>query len=205
MGREQPDRRAAILEAAGAVIGERGLCDTRIADIAARAGVSAGLAVYYFESKDRLLAEALTFADNRFYEETMRELAELESCRERLLRLVARACPTLTEDADDGAWKLWIELWSRAQHDPEVRAQRELLGRRWRATIAEIVREGQAAAEFAPVDVDDLVVRLAALLDGLAIQVLLRDPEINAQRMWRVTGAMLSRELGFELTGEQPA
>jgi AcrR family transcriptional regulator len=51
-------RRRQILEAAVAVVCERGLCDTRIADVAERAGTSPALVVYYFGTKDRLLAAA---------------------------------------------------------------------------------------------------------------------------------------------------
>src|SRR5438093_524635 len=54
-------RRRQILQATVTVIGERGLCDTRISDIAERAGASSALVLYYFGSKDRLLAEALAF------------------------------------------------------------------------------------------------------------------------------------------------
>ena len=85
-------RRVQILEAAVAVIGERGLCDTRITDIASRAGTSSALVIYYFESKDRLLAEALSFSEERFYEETANELAKLDSARDRLIRLIELSC-----------------------------------------------------------------------------------------------------------------
>jgi len=51
-------RRTQILEATAEVIGQRGFSDTRVADIAERAGTSAALILYYFESKDVLLAEA---------------------------------------------------------------------------------------------------------------------------------------------------
>ena len=193
----QSDRRNAILRAAAQVIGERGVCETRIADIAARAGVSPGLAVYYFESKDRLLAEALTFAENRFYEELMAELETLSSSQERLVRLIERSCPML-DDSDYAEWTLWVELWSRALRDPEIEVQREILDRRWRDTIAAIVREGRRSMEFAPVDVDDFVVRLAALIDGLVIQVLLGDPDIGPERMRDVVLGMTARELGFD-------
>ena len=54
-------RRQDILEAAVEVIVERGVCGTRIADVAERGGTSAPLVLYYFESKDRLLTEALAF------------------------------------------------------------------------------------------------------------------------------------------------
>ncbi len=47
-------RRPQIVAAAAEVLYERGLFDTRIGDIAERAGTSAATILYYFESKDRL-------------------------------------------------------------------------------------------------------------------------------------------------------
>src|ERR671923_270867 len=70
-------RRMEILEAAVDVIRERGLCETRIADVARRAGASAALVLYYFDSKDRLLTEALTHAEDRFYRGRVVRLAGL--------------------------------------------------------------------------------------------------------------------------------
>ena len=61
------DRHQEILEAAARVITDRGLAETRIQDIADRCGVSPGLILYYFESKDRLLVEALTYANDKYY------------------------------------------------------------------------------------------------------------------------------------------
>src|ERR687892_2660889 len=86
-------RRLEILEAAADVIRERGLCETRIADVARRAGASAALVLYYFDSKDRLLTEALTHAEDRFYLETFHELTGLERARDRLASLIDRSLP----------------------------------------------------------------------------------------------------------------
>jgi AcrR family transcriptional regulator len=192
------DRRERILRAAAEVIGQRGICDTRISDVAERAGVSSGLAVYYFNSKDGLLAEALTYAENRFYAATMRELEVLPTARERIVRLIELSCPLLGDD-NYPEWTLWVEIWSRALRDPAVESQRRELDRRWRSTIAEIVRDGRRAMEFAPVDVDDFVLRLAALIDGLVIQVLLSDPAVPPERMRDVVVRLTARELGFEV------
>src|SRR5689334_8536421 len=86
-------RRVQILDAAAQVIGRRGMCETRIADIASVAGTSSALVLYYFGSKDRLLAEALTYADEQFYDETVEGLSEVGSARERLVRLIDLSCP----------------------------------------------------------------------------------------------------------------
>ena len=52
-------RRTEMLHAAAELICERGFGDTRIADVAKRAGVSSALVIYYFGTRDRLLVDAL--------------------------------------------------------------------------------------------------------------------------------------------------
>ena len=85
-------RRQQILEAAVEVIVERGVCKARIADVAERGGTSAPLVLYYFESKDRLLNEALTFAEDRFFLAIFAEMTDLETASERLVRLIELTC-----------------------------------------------------------------------------------------------------------------
>ena len=81
-GRKQAkDQAQGVLDAAAVVITERGLADTRIQDIAERCDVSPGLILYYFESKDRLLVEALTYANDQFYLRLSRELRRMPSAR----------------------------------------------------------------------------------------------------------------------------
>jgi AcrR family transcriptional regulator len=198
-------RRSEILEAAAEVIAERGICETRIADVGKRAGMSAALVLYYFDSKDRLLTEALTFAEDRFYLSAFHDLSSMPSATERLARLIDRSFPA-RDEGDAGDWKLWIELWSRALRDPEVARKREALDRRWRETIAGVVREGQRTGEFADVDADAFALRFASLMDGLAIQAVLADPEGGADRVRDVCMEMAARELGFEpaLSGDRP-
>jgi hypothetical protein len=70
-----------------------------------------------------------------------------------------------------------------SRHDPTLAAARARLDEAWRAQIAAIVEEGIAAGEFADVDSADFSIQLAALLDGLAIEVMLRDPTVDSARM----------------------
>jgi AcrR family transcriptional regulator len=192
-------RRLEILEAVMDVIADRGLCETRVADVARRAGTSAALILYYFDSKDRLLTEALTHAEDRFYLETFHDLTGIEHVRDRLVSLIDRSFPG--PDDTTGDWKLWIELWSRAMRDPEAARKRAALDRRWRTTIADVVREGQNDGEFGDeVDADGFAVRLASLIDGLSIQAVLNDPEGSPAQLRRHCVEMAGRELGFEVT-----
>jgi TetR/AcrR family transcriptional repressor of bet genes len=189
-------RRLQALQAAVEVIGKRGLCDTRITDIAERARLSPGLLLYYFESKDRLLTEALAFAEDRFYLDTFHELTGITDPVQRLVTLVERSCPNNGADGDQGDWPLWVELWGRARRDPEAARKREALDRRWRTIISDIVRDGERIGVFESVDAEDFALLFAALIDGLAIQVLLGDPDVTSTRMKNLVLQLAARELG---------
>jgi len=194
------DRHQEILDAAARVITERGLAETRISDIAEQAGVSPGLILYYFESKDRLLSEALTYANDQFYLRMSREIRRIPSAREQLRHLVNLSVPGyLPEYGRLDEWALWIEVWVRALRDPEMAKDREVLDQRWRGQIADIVRGGQASGEFtATLPAEELALRVASLIDGLAIQVIMNDSQVTAAHMHATCMAVASRELGFE-------
>jgi AcrR family transcriptional regulator len=192
-------RRPAILAAAAEVIRERGLERARIADVAERAGTSPPSVLYYFASKAELLREALAFAEESFYEEMSVELEQLESASDRLVRIV-----DYSSNADDYDAALWMELWPRALRDPDVAATRAELDERWRGAIADVVRYGQERGEFGEVDVEEFAVLLAALLDGLAVQIALHDTEVTPERVREMCLRLAERELGCELLVASP-
>jgi AcrR family transcriptional regulator len=188
-------RRPAILAAAAEVIRERGLENTRVVDVAERAGTSAPSVLYWFASKSELLTVALTAAEENFYQQLEASLAELDTARDRLVRLIESASGTGDYDAT-----LWIDLWARALRDPELAGIREQLDLRWRRTIAEIVSQGQEEGEFGPTDPDELALLLGSLLDGLAVQIALGDPEGTPERAREICLRLAGQQLGCDLT-----
>jgi AcrR family transcriptional regulator len=195
------DRHQEILEAAARVITDRGLADTRIQDIAERCGVSPGLILYYFESKDRLLVDALTWANDTYYLAQARDLRRLDSARDQLTRLIDLSVPGLLPDFERlEEWALWIEIWVRALRDPGLAKEAEVLDRRWRQSIADIVRLGRQTGEFPEgEDADAIGRKLGALIDGLAIQVLMNDAQVGPEQMQRMCQEVAASLIGFEL------
>jgi AcrR family transcriptional regulator len=190
-------RKPQIVAAAAEVLYERGLFDTRIGDIAARAGTSSPTILYYFESKDRLLEEAVEYADRGFYERLADGQDRAGSPGERLIDLIEQ---TSLGPGGLNDYTLWMEIWVRARRNESVRSTYVELDRRQRALIAEIVREGQAGGEFdTAADPDDFAVVLSGLLDGLGVQVTLGQPDVTPERMVDRCLAVASRELGCEL------
>ncbi len=191
-------RRPQILAAAAEVIAERGVAATRIADVAERSGVSPPAVLYWFDSKEKLLAEALTADDDRFYEELGERLDEAATAAERMVALIETA-------AGDADFALWMELWTWALRDAELRAARERFDARWRATIEAVIVDGVAAGEFgtrvgATVDPGQTALAIAALIDGLTVQAALGDPEVSVPRLTATVLASAERLLEADLS-----
>jgi AcrR family transcriptional regulator len=190
-------RKPQIVAAAAEVLYERGLFDTRIGDIAARAGTSSPMILYWFQSKDRLLEEAVEYADRNFYERLTDGQDRLDSPSEQLVDLIEQ---TSLGPGGLNDYTLWMEIWVRARRDEAVRDAYFRLDRRQRVLIADIIREGQRLGEFnAGADPDDFAVTLSGLLDGLGVQVTLGQPDVTPDRMVDRCLAVASRELGREL------
>ncbi len=189
-------RRNEILAATSAAIADRGLCETRIADIADHIGASPALILYYFPSKAALVTEALVYQDQLFHETVKEELDSAGSATAKLAILIEASCPKPPRaTGEPDGWVLWPAAWEMSRHDPTLAAARARLDESWRAQIAAIVEEGIAAGEFSDVDASDFAIQLAALLDGLAIEVMLRDPTVDAGRMQKLADSFVAMAL----------
>jgi TetR/AcrR family fatty acid metabolism transcriptional regulator len=78
-----------ILQAAIAVFAENGYFNSRVADIAKRAGVADGTIYLYFKNKEQILMAAIDFAFSSFMRAAQTELASIDDPRQKLRRLAA--------------------------------------------------------------------------------------------------------------------
>ncbi len=190
-------RRRELIKITLAVMSERGFADTRITDIAERAGISPALVIYYFSTKDELLTEALRSAEDSWYEIGAARSATMDSAAARLEQIVALAClPQPNEDLPE-SWSLWLDLWTQSVRNPAIAAVRREFDQRWRLTIADIVLEGQTAGEFEAVDAMEFAITLTTLLDGLDVQIALDDPVVTPDRAFEIAMRFASLSLGF--------
>jgi AcrR family transcriptional regulator len=183
-------RRPQILATAIELVREKGIWSVRISDVAKRAGMSPTSVVYYFGSKDELFAEAISGADDTFYEPVLEELAKVDTACERMARLMVRSS---TSD-----WLLWIDLWVYARHHPDTAVAQRRFNRRWRETIEDVVRHGIKTGEWEVDDPPGVAQRLAALTDGLAVHMVLGDPDHTRERYVSMSLAAAGLELGAD-------
>jgi AcrR family transcriptional regulator len=189
-------RRDDMLRAAAELIAERGFSETRIADVARRVNASPALVIYYFGTKDQLLTSALRHSEDAFYEVCARLLDNTTTARERLEILVRLTCTPDSEDLP-GAWGLWFDLWAQAFRHSGVAKHRVELERRWRSTIAGVVRSGVESGEIAPVDADRFAVTWGVLLDGLSIQVALQDEMVDQEVAFEIAMSFAEQALAL--------
>lgn len=189
-------RRPQIIAAAAEAIAERGAATVRIADVAERIGASPSAVLYWFGSKDELLAAVLTSEEEAFNERLIARLSALSTPPEKL-RAMIEAC------AEEYDWTLWLELWGRARRDEAARRARQRLDEIWREMLARVIRAGQASGSFASTaPADQLAVALASLIDGLALQATLGDPTTTRGFMLDTCLLAAERILGADLAGE---
>ena len=188
-------RRIGMLRAAAELICERGFGDTRIADVAKRAGVSSALVIYYFGTRDRLLVDALRYSEESFYEAAEQMLAEVPSLHERLSLLIKWTCVPEGNDEIPGAWGLWFDLWAQAFRHDEIKAGRVEADARWRKMIVDAIKSAELDTK---INARMFALEFAALLDGLSIQVALDDPEVDSELAYDIAMHFAERELNLQ-------
>jgi AcrR family transcriptional regulator len=182
------------MEAALAVVADRGLASTRISDIAERAGMSPGHVMYYFRSKDLVLMEALRFVEDRMHEEVGDELTSIAPGPKRLRRLLELNMP---DGPADPGWALWLEAWTLASHDQVVRELVAELEARWVGLLTDVVRSGVAADAFRCRAVEKAVTHIYATVNGLAVQVVTGAGEMTFDDAVQACMRAAGSELGF--------
>ncbi len=174
------------------MIAERGVAGTRLADVADRIGVSPPAVLYWFDSKEQLLAEALVADEERFYNALGIRLDELADPADRLALMIASAAGSA------GEFALWLELWAWSLRDAGLSEARERLDHRWRCEIEKVIRDGQVAGTFGGVDPTEAALAIASLLDGLTVQVRLGE-SLSPGAMVEVAALVAGRLLDCEL------
>src|SRR5262245_12418249 len=191
-------RRRAMLQAAAELISERGFGETRIADVAQRAGTSSGLVIYYFGTRDRLLVDALRYSEEAYYDTATALLTDEKDFRKRLAMLVEWSCVPQLPGEVTGAWGLWLDLWSTALRHQEVRAARTELDARWRDLVERVVREGVESGDVdGGIDQRRFALTFSVLLDGLSTQVALGDDEITSDVAHDIAMEYAEQHLGL--------
>ncbi|MET9861660.1 TetR/AcrR family transcriptional regulator [Streptomyces smyrnaeus] len=155
------------------LIAEHGFHAVRVADIAAACDTSTAAIHYHFPGRAELLEAAVRWCMD---EDTARRAARIaeagadEDAAAELDELLALQTPRTEQQRRQ--WLVWLDLWAEAARSTAIGRLHVEYYRQWRTTVADVVRRGIAQGVFREVDPELSALRLTALVDGLASQVL---------------------------------
>lgn len=175
------ERRKQILDAACAVIAKRGRQELRLADVAEVAGVSSGTIHYYFDTKRELVNAAFEYNFRHSLERRRWMRDETREPLELLTEIVESYLPN--RGVSLRAWKVWADLWAEGIRDPVLREINEELYGQWRELVRSAIAAAQRAGTARDGDPELLANMLIGMIDGLAMQVLLRAKAMPLESM----------------------
>lgn len=186
-------REELLVAAAAELIAERGLADIRVADVAERAGMTPGHVTYYFSSKTELLMRAIRQSEAAYTDRLEAELETVADPWRRLDRLIELSA---ADRPGDPGWVLWFEVWSSAAVHPEVAQVHAELDGRSREILEGVIEYGRARGAFCTDDTRTAATTLAAVIDGLSIQLTLGAPGMTRPELLRVCAETAQAQLG---------
>lgn len=171
--RSRETQRANILEGARRVFARKGKAAT-MADVAEAAGVSQGLAYRYFASKEEIYRELVEQAVQASL--VTSQPAEVSSATpgERLARLITRMVEYRRDHPE--VYQLLDQVRNSDKVPDDYREQIDRQGQSFFSEVRQLIVEGQTTGEVAAGDPDQLVIAIAASLEGLA-RFALHQPE----------------------------
>lgn len=172
----EQERRLALLKAAFREVAERGFSDVTLEDIAGRAGVSKGVTLYYFDSKEHLFRELFSWLIDSIHGRMRDAVGAAEGPVEKVRALVALIFPSPSKNR--AFFRAYIDFCGLAARKEPFRQ----IGERFYAGCREIdrgiVEEGMRAGVFLLRDAGETASTLRAIFDGLMLQWLTeKDPE----------------------------
>lgn len=161
----EPIRRAALMDATIAEIGQAGTLQVTVTQIARRAGMSSGLAHHYFGSKTHMLVAAMRHILT-IYSAEVRGALDMATSPKTRAQAIIRASFSLTSYRHD-VIAAWLNFYVLALSEPEAKRLLTLYQRRVRSNLTHALRERLGTK--APIAAD----RISALIDGIYLRSVL--------------------------------
>jgi len=173
---QSSERRLSLLKAAFREVAEKGFSQVTLDDIARRAGVSKGVTLYYFDSKEELFLELFGWLIDSIHERMRDAVAAVSDPEAKVRALVALIFPSPSKNR--AFFRAYVDFCGLASRHESFREVGERFYAGCRTIDGGIVEEGMRAGVFLPRDAREAGSTMRAIFDGLMMQWLTeRDPE----------------------------
>jgi betaine-aldehyde dehydrogenase len=164
----EESRRAQLIAVTIDSLAERGYVSSTLAQIAGRAGVSAGLVAHYFGDKDGLLEAAFRALSRRVGEQVRMRLAGARTPRGRIQAVIdANLAPA---EFDQRTGTAWLAFWGQVVHVPRLKRVQRVYQRRTLSNLQHALKRLLPADEAR-----SLAYMIAAMIDGVWLRAALSE------------------------------
>jgi AcrR family transcriptional regulator len=179
--REPPAvRREALVDATLRSLREYGHEGTSIRRISRAAGVSIGLINHHFRSKSELVAAAYESMALSL-QQAMRAAAEQPGQASRTCLSAFFRASFSPEVLEPSVFSVWLVFWSMVMHAPEMRAVHDRTYREYRTMLESMLAALGDEGAAPPFKLRNAAIGLAALLDGLWVELSLSPSTFTAE------------------------
>ncbi len=172
----EAERRLALLKAAFREVAEKGFSEVTLDDIARRAGVSKGVTLYYFDSKEDLFRELFGWLIDSIHARMREAVGAVEEPVAKVRALVALIFPSPSKNR--AFFRAFVDFCGLASRREAFRVVNERFYAGCRDIDGGIVEEGMRRGVFVVRDPKEAGSTMRAIFDGLMMQWLAeKDPE----------------------------
>ena len=164
----EPERRLALLKAAFREVAEKGFSDVTLDDIAKRAGVSKGITLYYFDSKEDLYRQLFLWLIDSIHARMREAVAAEKDPVAKVRALVALIFPSPSKNR--AFFRAFVDFCGLAARRDAFREVNERFYAGCREIDGGIVEEGMRQGLFLVRDRREAGSTMRAIFDGLMLQ-----------------------------------
>ena len=174
----ESERRLSLLKAAFREVSEKGFSEVTLDDIARRAGVSKGITLYYFDSKEELFRELFGWLIDSIHARMREAVAQEADPVAKVRALVALIFPSPSKNR--AFFRAFVDFCGLAARRESFREVNERFYAGCREIDGSIVEEGMRQGVFLVRDRQEAGSTMRAMFDGLMMQWLSeKDPEAS--------------------------
>ena len=162
---KQLQRKAQILDAALAVIVQKGYENSRMDDIVALSKMSKGAIYWYYKSKKEIYLSLVNHWVHN-YSAVLNHIVDTDRSASDQLRSLFQYF-TVQYEKDPVVFKALLEFWSMAGRDPEFNDKLQKVYSEFVNLISTIIQQGMDNGEFKNLDVDITAMSIMVNIEGI--------------------------------------
>ncbi|HIA23847.1 MAG TPA: TetR/AcrR family transcriptional regulator [Candidatus Marinimicrobia bacterium] len=162
---KQLQRKAQILDAALAVIVQKGYENSRMDDIVASSKMSKGAIYWYYKSKKEIYLSLVNHWVHN-YSAVLNHIVDTDRSASDQLRSLFQYF-TVQYEKDPVVFKALLEFWSMAGRDPEFNDKLQKVYSEFVNLISTIIQQGMDNGEFKNLDVDITAMSIMVNIEGI--------------------------------------